>query len=94
MTDIEHRRSWKCGVCGNMTPIIPGVDYVPKRLLDKERRINAELRARLDGGDPGAVERYREALRWIATYGTNEGDLLTGHEDAMRNIARSTLGDG
>jgi hypothetical protein len=42
-------------------------------------------------GSVSDEERYRRALEWIAEYGAREGDLLEGHEEAMRNIARTTL---
>jgi hypothetical protein len=39
----------------------------------------------------GEVARLRAALSWIAEYGSREGDLREGHEDAMRHIAFNAL---
>ena len=37
-------------------------------------------------------ERLREALAWIAEYGERNGDLRTGHLQAVKHIARNALG--
>jgi hypothetical protein len=39
----------------------------------------------------GEVVRLRATLLWIAEYGSREGDLREGHEDAMRHIAFNAL---
>lgn len=76
-----------------------------QRVSAQQFRISAEGRAAtierlrqeyeaLESNRDGAwavVERYRLALQHISEYGTREGDLRDGWDEAMRNIARNTL---
>lgn len=83
-----------CFICGGPVEVVELVQSVKyEAAANGMRALAADVKAWSDEADRlrAENERLREALAWVAEYGSRDGDLKEGWEEAMRNVARNTL---